>query len=571
MKNMKKFATMLVVLTMLTSLLAACGGGKAAEEPPKSDPGTNQTEETGKGDTVEPITFSLFSADSNANWNNMQDTLGKEITKRTGVTLDAEFAIDGDTQKIALLVATGEYPDLVYAKGDASKFVDAGAFIDLTDLIEDHAPNLKKLYGNYMSRLKWSLDDPSIYVLPTLNAVDQTSFDAGGTFQIQHAVLKELGYPQLKTLADYEKALKDYADKNPTVDGQPTIPLTLNADGWRIMISVTNPAFGATGASDDGEYYINQDTSEAILHYKRPEEKEYFRWLNHMNDIGLLDKEAFVQKTDQYEAKISSGRVLGLIDQDWGFGNATNALRTAGKDDRTYARFPIQLDETTKDAAFQSGGYAAGWGIGITSDCEDPVRAIKFMDYLASEEGQILMNWGIEGEHYDVVDGTRVVKPEIQERKNNDNANFSKEVGIGMYNAVFPRYGDGVKDSTGNYYTTNKPETIQENYPEAAKETLAAYGVKMWKDLWPKAEEFEVKPWGFAYLINVPTDSNINVIYKKVEEITRKRIPEIILAKPAEFDAKYDAFLAELDKAGAQQMEKEYTELVKAQVSLWNS
>ncbi|PAE14500.1 hypothetical protein CHH91_19140, partial [Virgibacillus sp. 7505] len=76
--------------------------------------------------------------------------------------------------------------------------------------------------------------------------------------------------------------------ENPTIDGQPTLGLSLLADDWRIMISTTNPAFYATGAPDDGEFYIDPDTYEATMHYRRAEEKEYFRWLNHMNDSGLL-------------------------------------------------------------------------------------------------------------------------------------------------------------------------------------------------------------------------------------------------------------------------------------------
>lgn len=566
MKHIKRTSILLILAMAGGMLLSACGAGKTEEKPADGgDSGTTKTE------TAAPMTLSYYSADSNANWNNMQDAVGKQITEKTGITLQAEFAVDGSNQKLPLLVASGEYPDLVFAKGDANLFVDSGAYIDLTDLIDKHAPNLKKLYGDYMSRLKWSNEDESIYVIPTLNAVGHEAFDAGGTFQIQHEVLKELGYPELKTLEDYEKALKAYYEKNPKIDGQPTIPLTLNADGWRIMISVTNPAFIATGASDDGEYYIDLETTEAKLHYKRPEEKEYFRWLNHMNASGLLDKETFVQKTDQYEAKISSGRVLGLIDQDWGFGNATNALRTAGKESRTYARFPIQLDETTKDASFQSTGYSAGWGVGITTSCEDPVRAIKFLDYLASEEGQILLNWGIEGEHYKVENGKRVIPADVLDKKINDNANFSKETGIGLYFALSPRYGDGVKDSTGNYFTTNYPEQIMESYTPSAKETLSAYGVKMWKDLWPSKEEFKEKPWGAAYNIPVPSDSNINIIYKKVEEITRKRIPEIILSEPSQFDGLYDKFIEELNAAGAEKMEQEYTELVRKRVELWNS
>lgn len=86
------------------------------------------------------------------------------------------------------MVASGDFPDIVSPKGELSKLVEAGAMLDLTDLIEQHAPNLKKLYGNYMNRLKYSNEDQAIYVLPTYYAVDQTYFDAGGdlVFSIEY-------------------------------------------------------------------------------------------------------------------------------------------------------------------------------------------------------------------------------------------------------------------------------------------------------------------------------------------------------------------------------------------------
>jgi len=93
----------------------------------------------------------------------------------------------------------------------------------------------------------------------------------------------------------------------------------------------------------------------------------------------------------------------------------------------------------------------------------------------------------------------------------------------------------------------------------------------MWKDLWPKSEEFPTKPWGAAYLISPPIDSNIAITYKRVEEIVRKRIPEIILADPSQFDALYDQFIQDLNAAGAEKMEQEYSELVRDRVELWNN
>ncbi len=51
------------------------------------------------------------------------------------------------------------------------------------------------------------------------------------------------------------------------------------------------------------------------------------------------------------------------------------------------------------------------------------------------------------------------------------------------------RYGDGVKDSTGNYYTTTyNPELILQTYSDADKEALKAYKVTYWGDLLPPAK-----------------------------------------------------------------------------------
>ncbi|WP_055107320.1 ABC transporter substrate-binding protein [Paenibacillus ihumii] len=570
MKKWKSPKTIVALLLASMLLLSGCGssGGDTKNAENTNTGNTNQGAEA-EADTS-PITFTFFGADASPNWNNMQDDIGKVITEKTGVTIEAEFDVGsgGGENKIALMAASGDVPDLIFAKGSLSTLVDAGLIIDMAPLIEEHAPNIKKIFSENMNRLKYSNEDPAIYSLTTNMGVDQESFDAIGGFEIQQRVLKELGYPKVRTVKDFENVLKQYVEKHPTTDGQPTIPLTLNADDWRIMISVTNPAFLTTGAPDDGEYYVNPETYEAILHYKRPEEKEYFRWLNHMYNEGLLDKDSFVQKDDQYKAKIASGRVLGLIDQEWGYQDAENALKTAGKDEYTYAHFPVTLTEDYVDHSFQPAGVD-GYGLSITTACKDPVRAIKFLDWLASEEGQILRNWGIEGKHYNVENGVRVIPQEIQDRKVNDATNFTKESGIGLYLAMSARYGDGVKDSTGNYYTTNFPEQIVAGYTEAEKETLKAYGATTWKDLFPQESEFKAKEWGALYNMPVPTDGDYQIIFQKTKDIVWKRIPEAVLSKPDQFDKIYDDFLAELDRAGAEKMEAEYTELVKARVALF--
>ncbi|MBD2872510.1 ABC transporter substrate-binding protein [Paenibacillus arenilitoris] len=555
-----------LLLALVFVFVTACGNSN-------NEGGANAGANNGganEGESLEPITVRLASGDNNPNWDDMQSEVGKAIQEKTGITLKQEFPVGGsDADMFSLMVASDEYPDLVMAKGNSGKLVDAGALVDLRPLIEEHGPNIKKVYGEYFNRLAWSADDDAIYVLPQAG-VNQTYFEAGGGFQLQHQVLEAAGYPEIKTVQDYENAIKAYIEKNPkTADGQPTIGLSLNGGEWQILISVTNPAFYATGAPDDGEFYIDQETHEAIMHYQRPEEREYFRWLNHMNDIGLLDKESFVQKYDQYKAKIASGRVLGLIDQDWDYADAQNALKAEGKFGATYARFPVTLNESYQDHSFQGTGYLGGFGISITKDAQDPVRLIKFLDFLASDEGQVLVNWGIEGKHYNVVDGKRVIPEDVQAMKSNDNNTFKKTTGIGNY-LLSARYGDGVKDPSGNYYTTTFPEQIQTAYSEEDKKTLAAYGATTYKDLWPADDAFPERKYGAAWTLPFETGSQANVIFQKTQDIMKKRIPEAILAKPADFDKIYDAFLKDLEDAGVAKLNEEFTKMVQDRVELWS-
>ncbi|WEK54638.1 MAG: ABC transporter substrate-binding protein [Candidatus Cohnella colombiensis] len=574
MASKRKWPGLVLSVALLAGLLAACGtkDNKGSSSPSASPSDSSSPTASQPAEKLAPLTLTYYSEDVNPNWANNQDDTGKALIEMTGITLDAEFAVGDAVQKSALIASSGEYPDLISAKTSISKFVDAGAVLDLTDLIEQHAPNLKKLFEGKMNRLKYSESDQAIYVIPSYDGIDKQDFDTGGGFELQHRVVKELGYPTIRTVTDYENAIKAYLEKHPKDEnGNPNIGLSLIADDWRMYIGVTNPAFQVTGGSDDGEYYVDIDTNEVTYHFRRPAEKEYFRWLNHMNAEGLLDKESFVQKYDQYKAKIATGRVLGLIDQKWEFDDGQKALKAEGKFDQAYGHYPVTMSTDFKNTTFWPTGFTGGSGVAISVNNPDPVRTIKYLDYLASEEGQILVNWGIEGKHYNIENGKRVIPAEVNNRKVNDAINFQKESGIGSYNLLSGHYGDGVKDSTGNYFTTRYPEQLIVDYSDVEKEVLSAYKATTWKDLFPQETEFKTKPWGALWNIPIPSDSELVVLEEKIKNITWKRIPEAILAKPEKFDEIWDKFLNDIEAAGVKKAEGLRQELLNERLSLWGS
>ncbi len=66
------------------------------------------------------------------------------------------------------------------------------------------------------------------------------------------------------------------------------------------------------------------------------------------------------------------------------------------------------------------------------------------------------------------------------------------------------------------------------------------------------------------------TGSKVNVIFQKCQDIMKRRVTQAILAEPEQFDAIWDDFMKELEKAGVEKLNEEFTKLVKDRVKLWN-
>jgi putative aldouronate transport system substrate-binding protein len=92
-------------------------------------------------------------------------------------------------------------------------------------------------------------------------------------------------------------------------------------------------------------------------------------------------------------------------------------------------------------------GFGGGWGIAISSSCKDPRRAFEFIDWMCSEQAQILTNWGLEGANYNVVNGKRVQTPSDIQMQQND-PDHGRKTGVGRWAYPFPQLGDAFIDST---------------------------------------------------------------------------------------------------------------------------
>lgn len=489
------------------------------------------------------------------------DPVALAITEATGVRIRTEYPVSADVDMISLMIAEQNYPDIIFAKGDAERLIEAGALLDLTDLIEEYGPNIKKMYGEELDKLRYSAEDPSIYQL-SCGAVRERKYEHSGTAQVQWDVLKKNDYVIPQNLEEYEAMLKNYLEDNPTnEDGLPNIGISLSVSDWHWKITLGNPAgYIADGAPDNGQWLIDDDYN-AVYKFTSEKEREYFKWLNRMYHEGILDSEFATQTHDDYIAKISSGRILAIFDSDWDYADAEKVLKAENRYEKTYAGIPFTMDEDTRCASLMYQGLTIGQGVGITASCENPIAAIKFLDYICSEEGQILVQWGIENVNYLVdADGHRYRTQEEIAYADSDK-DYAKKTGVGFHQYPFPRYGDGVEDSTGNTYTTRSKNSVIAEYNEEEKAACEAWGVELLVDIFPQAEEFGIPKYAAVWAVTKPV--GFTELETKLDEITWTFLIQGIVAPEEEFDDIYDEMLAELENAGLKEAEQMLTDIVK--------
>lgn len=562
----RKVVSLMLVSAMVAGMLAGCGSDSGSSKGGSSTETGSAAEASSSGETADdaddksPITFEYFNADGkNGNWDN---PVAKAITEATGVTLDVSYPVasQGDAKEdIALMIANDEYPDMIYAKGSATDLYQAGALIDMTDLIEKYGPNIKKMYGAEMEKLKWSQDDPGIYQL-SYAGVNQKTLTTGGSCQIQWAALKENDYKYPKTLDEYEKMIKSYLAAHPkTEDGLDMIGITMSASDWHWMITLGNPAGLIADASPDNGQWIIDD--EYNVHYKHvtDEEKEYFKWLCRMYNEGILDPNFATQTDDDYIAKVASGRVVAITDAEWHYSQCEATLVADGKVDQTYVGLPVTLREDQVEKALLYQGTTVGWGIGITKSCEDPVRAIKFLDYLCSDEGQILYHWGIEGENYFLDDNGQPYRTDEEVAKAQSDPDYAKNTGIDNYTG-FPIYGTGSYSEDGFPYTPTTKESVIANYNEAEKAGCEAMGFEMLTDMFAQPEEFDLLPYSALWAYQQPQE--LAEKQTILDEIAWPGLVKCVTGTEDEFDGNWESMVQELTDNGLADAEEAMTEFL---------
>lgn len=336
--------------------------------------------------------------------------VAKKLAEVTGIKLKnvAPINVTNSVEARNLLMASGDLPDIVAGQATKdlfNKYGMEGAFLPLDDLIMKYAPNIKKVLDeNPEVKNAITAPDGKIYHVPYI-----PDGIVGKAWFIRQDWLDKLGLKTPTTVDELYDVMIAFRDRDPNGNGlKDEIPFfTREVQGWEIL-RLAN-LFGARVSGSDRTFGDFYEENGKIKHgFVQPEFKNALEHLSKWYAEKLIDPEIFTRGRKARE--ILYGADQGGITRDWFAStvglNAVFKEKIPGFQIVSMAP-PKDINGVQWEESERSKIKPDGWAITISN--KDPEATIKFFDFIYGEEGKRIVNYGIEGEQYKLVDG----KPEF--------------------------------------------------------------------------------------------------------------------------------------------------------------
>lgn len=422
----KRFMALLLAGCMTTMSLAACGGGSSTAATTKgTEKGTTaasatttaaETAEIVDGRFVETrkITVEVYDR-GNDGGSDPTNNMYTEYIKK-GVLEDLNIEVEyvavprwTEVEQINNLLAAGSAPDVCYTYDypTIQTYANMGGILDLSQYVEGNKevlPNLWDWLGE--TNIYWDRD-PSTGTIWALEGKLATS-NRINTF-VRQDWLDKLGMKAPETKAEFEEmliAFRDNADMLLGADADKMIPYSVSYDvGWRaatLIESFINPDIS------DKEYYVNGFDDRK---FTQNGTKEAVRLLNKWYNDGLMwDDFALYGSGDTTEDDMMKAGYVGAFTHNWDypFRNGEDSInanlqRMAGEDAVFVAIDPFE-DSKGTHTKFVSGPIDRKIFFPTTND--EPLASLMYLDWISAPEHIEYLQIGEEGvTHNKLADG----------------------------------------------------------------------------------------------------------------------------------------------------------------------
>ena len=400
---MKKLCVLLMAVLLVAGLAFAGGEQEAATaaDIELSEPGTYPIVQS-------PISFDLITIFNTVETSGTPEDaeLTAFMEELTNIRINWVEVIESNNadEKLNLILASGDLPDAFstpwhFSKQEVYTNGLTGTFIDLTEIIDERAINLKRELEKYPwidDQVKFPGD--RYYAMPRIEA-GCYHCTMSAKFWVYEPWLDAVGMDFPQTTDEFRDMLVAFRDEDPNGNGiDDEIPMAGATTGWNgdPTIFLMN-SFIYTDTAN----YLARDGGTVEFVANKPEWREGLSYLNSLYEDGLIAQETFVQQADQMKALVENPNtpIVGSFPAGWYGVYSVNGGGTG-----RFADFkpmpPVEGPNGVRTVRYSPP--AAGFQIAITPEADYPEAIVQMWDYFYSGyEAQMLGgNFFQKGVHY---------------------------------------------------------------------------------------------------------------------------------------------------------------------------
>ncbi|WP_339287199.1 extracellular solute-binding protein [Paenibacillus sp. FSL R5-0486] len=474
----------------------------------------NQEEPSWKLDTT-PVNLTWFVG---AEWYGHtwgESLTSKYVTQKTGVNIEFEVSTGEPSEMLSRMLTTGSLPDLITIgswESAVNKLRESNLIYALDELANKYDPYFYKVAGD--GALQWyRQEDGHTYVIPN-DAYSPEQMRSTGltganqTFLVRKDLYESMGKPDLTTPKGFLNVLQLLKNQYSVYKGQLISPF------W----AQGNASYGMT------EYLQNL---LAIPHeqngkvYDRMTDPDYMEWLKTFRtayEQGLINVDFLVDSSAQVQEKTNQAQYFMMIREWTDISDLNSKLEVLTNQNSYY----IAVDgprSSRGESAKLFPGSMDGWMVTmISKSTENPERAIRFLTYLASEEGQRDLFLGKEGETWAMKNGKPQLTAAMVQLHDTDRERLEKEYGI-----------------MDTYWMLRNPAFVNKWRPENAP------SIKQMEEFANQQADLNS---GIYKGLDPIGDSDIALAWSRISQNWEEVLPELITAKDeAAFDKIFENFL----------------------------
>lgn len=403
MKNMssfKKWVSLSLAAALVITALSGCGGKAGNSGAGESAPAAGK-----EGAGSSPLELTVMLPIFKTNYPKDDGPVVEEIEKRTNTKIHLEWVPNASyADKFNITLASGKLPDIIYV-GDVKgpSFVSAaksGAFWEVGPYLKDF-PNLSQANPVILKNSSIEGKNYGVYRGRVLGR---------NGIAFRKDWLDHVGLQTPETLDDFYNMLKAFKEKDPDQNGKDDtygMVLVKWTGGWASGFDTMKLWFGAPnkwGVKD----------GKLVPEHEYPEYLEALKFMKKLYDEKLINSDFAVMDSAKWVDPIVNGKagvIVDVVDVGARIDDKIHAaLEKEGKDEPD--RHFIDVIGGVKGADGQlhtlpTSGYSGMLAIpkSTVKTEEELKQVLGFLDKLNDPDMQTLLGFGLEGTHYNLVEG----------------------------------------------------------------------------------------------------------------------------------------------------------------------